>query len=96
MKRKGFTLIELLVVISIIAVLLSLLMPALRQAREQARAAVCMTRLKAIERASALWSVDHDDWVLHAKWAGTPSFIAKKRQEKYSLIPYLGKSLLDD
>ena len=45
-KRKGFTLIELLVVISIIALLMSMLMPALARVRKQAKAVACQMELK--------------------------------------------------
>lgn len=45
-KKKAFTLIELLVVISIIALLLAILMPALRSARRQTQKLVCANHLK--------------------------------------------------
>ena len=45
-KRQGFTLIELLVVISITALLIAILIPALTQARKQAKSAVCQMQLK--------------------------------------------------
>jgi prepilin-type N-terminal cleavage/methylation domain-containing protein/prepilin-type processing-associated H-X9-DG protein len=58
--RKGFTLIELLVVIAIIAVLMGIFMPALRKAKEQGRAAVCLNNLKQIGLASQLYAEDND------------------------------------
>jgi len=45
-KRNGFTLIELLVVISIIALLMSIMLPAMGKVQKMARASVCMSNLK--------------------------------------------------
>ena len=44
-KEKGFTLIELLVVISIVALLMAILMPALQRVKKQARMAACQSNL---------------------------------------------------
>jgi prepilin-type N-terminal cleavage/methylation domain-containing protein len=56
-KRKcGFTLVELLVVISIIAILLAVLIPALNKAKEQGRTVVCLSNLKTYGLALAMYT----------------------------------------
>ena len=61
--KKGFTLIELLVVIAIIALLLAILMPALRRAKEQAKGARCLANLKQIGLAAHMYANDYDNKV---------------------------------
>jgi len=60
-KNKGFTLIELLVVISIIALLLSILMPSLQKVKEMARETVCTANIRQLGFFLVLYTNDNDD-----------------------------------
>src|SRR3954466_9955513 len=68
--RKGaFTLIELLVVIAIIAILASLLMPALSKAKEQGSRAKCISNVKQILLSTQMYVTDNDDWMPYTSWS---------------------------
>jgi len=60
-ERKGFTLVELLVVVAIIALLVSILLPALNKARELAKRVKCQAQLSALGRSLALYQGDFND-----------------------------------
>lgn len=63
-RKKGFTLIELLVVISIIALLVSILMPSLGVAREQAKKVVCASNFRQAGVALAGYQASNDGYTL--------------------------------
>ena len=68
--RTGFTLIELLVVVSIIATLMSILLPALANAHEQACRVLCLSNLRQLTLAWSFYAADNDDNLCspHTMW----------------------------
>ena len=85
-QKFGFTLIELLVVISIIAILMAIMMPALRKAREQAVSIICSSRQKDTGLALNLYSQDWKGALPRAYWSKQPG--STYTRLPYKLAPY--------
>jgi prepilin-type N-terminal cleavage/methylation domain-containing protein/prepilin-type processing-associated H-X9-DG protein len=89
---RGFTLVELLVVIGIIAVLISLLLPALNRARESARAVKCASNLRQLFLAQQYYADEHDNRYAAPQlyWGASEGSESRWMQR---LRPYVAKSL---
>src|SRR5215467_6066247 len=82
-SRGGFTLIELLVVIAIIAILASLLLPALSQAKAKSKSIGCVNNLKQIALANFMYFSDANKGVHYDSW---PDLWMEKLMVQYQAI----------
>lgn len=78
---SGFTLVELLVVLGIVSVLAALLFPVFSAAREKARQTTCLSNLRQIGSAVALYSQDFDGYLPYAPDCGRAKLILKGRPQ---------------
>ena len=93
MKKKGFTLIELLVVIAIIALLMAIIMPSLRMAREQARSIACSSNLKTLVLGWRLYAEANGDKLVSAS---TPQQLSSTNPAWILMPPNPGTASIED
>ncbi|OGV62700.1 MAG: hypothetical protein A3K19_24345 [Lentisphaerae bacterium RIFOXYB12_FULL_65_16] len=90
MAPSAFTLIELLVVIAIIAILASLLLPALNAAKDKGKQAVCLSQLKQVGQGLHMYVDEMDGSLPGSCFQGIYHTGGGVRHISYKLNPYIG------
>lgn len=98
-RRCGFTLIELLVVISIIALLIGILLPALTHARSAARKGICLGNQRQAATGFQMYASEHQDWLPGPNTSGahirTNGDIGKRPDEPCQNVDWMSPTLAD-
>jgi prepilin-type N-terminal cleavage/methylation domain-containing protein len=95
-RKFGFTLIELLVVIAIIAILASMLLPALAKAKTKAQGIMCMNNLKQVMLAWQMYQLDNNDKIVQAYHGGGTAAFANDPKNAPWVVGWLDWSTSPD
>ena len=105
-QGRGFTLVELLVVIGIVAVLSTILLPAIGKVREEARRTFCLSHVRELTQAALAYAADNDQVLpeaaatnsfqspLSPRSAGAPAWSAPPFTPNAYVLPSIGALLL--
>ncbi len=85
-RHSAFTLIELLVVMAIISLLMSILTPSLRAAKEQSRQVVCLSNIRQLTIGWQIYAMENDDGIVSARtepsgWMGEDIYKPTKKEK---------------
>ena len=86
-SKWNFTLVELLFVIAIIAVLASLMLPALQRARNSGKQMACLNNLKTLGACTSMYGDDYNSYYPYAAYIDVPTYCAWQ----HMLAPYCTK-----
>lgn len=92
-RSLGFTLIEMLLVVSIIAFLISIILPAMGKVKNKAQISVCVSNLKNIYGATLQYTTDNERRLPNARtWVNGYWWYQAQRVREGTLFPYMGES----
>ena len=96
-KKHGFTLIELLVVIAIIALLMGILMPGLRAARDHAKRMHCVSNTKTLSLAWVMYAEDFDYRLVNSKAKKVGEYLNNPNMDHpWVLVPDENSATVDE
>src|SRR5262245_20961997 len=83
----GFSLVELLVVVAILSLLIAILLPSLRPARESAGAAACLANLRQWAAANCMYAQENGGWLPRRGQGVQPTVNILRREDWFNALP---------
>ena len=86
-RHRGFTLVELIVVVGVIGLLIGLLLPALRRAREAGQQVVCTSNLRQWSAAAMMYANLENGWLPRRGQGAQPTSVINRPEDWFNALP---------